>query len=193
MTAHLLLLCHAATASARTAGFPLDDEPLDPVAEARLRRFRGRVRHSDRQLASPLPRAFGTGGRARPLARRRNPVSPIATTDAGGAGRYRRRNGASRKASRRGSRIPTKAPHGGESISDLIVRMRDWLAGQAAVSGVTLAVTHASVVRAALVAALDAEPRAFWRIDVAPLSMARLSGRAGRWNLVGLGALEMER
>ena len=55
--------------------------------------------------------------------------------------------------------------------------------------GATLAVTHASVVRAAIVHALGADPYAFWRIDVAPLSLARLSGRDGRWNLVALGPL----
>ncbi len=64
---------------------------------------------------------------------------------------------------------------------------------QLARKGVTLAVTHASVIRAAIVTAIEAEPRSFWRIDVAPLSMAKLSGHGGRWNLVGLGALEMER
>jgi hypothetical protein len=35
--------------------------------------------------------------------------------------------------------------------------------------------------------ALGADSSAFARIDVAPLSLARLSGHAGRWNLVALG------
>jgi broad specificity phosphatase PhoE len=56
--------------------------------------------------------------------------------------------------------------------------------------GATLAVTHASVVRAAIVNALGAAPSAFPRIDVPPLSLARLSGQEGRWNLVALGPWE---
>jgi broad specificity phosphatase PhoE len=79
---------------------------------------------------------------------------------------------------------PAASPHGGESVVALIGRVRGWLTGQAQSRGVTLAITHASVIRAAVVAAIEAEPRSFWRIDVAPLSMARLSGHAGRWNLV---------
>ena len=46
-----------------------------------------------------------------------------------------------------------------------------------------VAVTHASVMRAAIVCALQAEPRSFWHIDIAPLSLVRLSGHRGRWTL----------
>jgi broad specificity phosphatase PhoE len=53
--------------------------------------------------------------------------------------------------------------------------------------GATLAITHASIIRAAIVFALGSGPLAFWRIDVAPLSIARLSGREGRWNIASLG------
>jgi hypothetical protein len=37
--------------------------------------------------------------------------------------------------------------------------------------------------------AIGAGSPAFARIDVAPLSLARLSGHAGRWNLVALEPL----
>ncbi|MGH6797765.1 MAG: histidine phosphatase family protein, partial [Roseiarcus sp.] len=84
---------------------------------------------------------------------------------------------------------PDAAPHGGESLAALIERAGVWLAQSLARDGATLAVTHASVVRAAIVNALSAPFSAFWRIDVAPLSLVRLSGRDGRWNLVALGAL----
>ena len=82
---------------------------------------------------------------------------------------------------------PASAPHGGESVAALIERTRAWLAQSLAREGATLAVTHAAVVRAAIVNALGASSSAFARIDVAPLSLARLSGQAGRWNLVALG------
>ena len=84
---------------------------------------------------------------------------------------------------------PAAAPHGGESLSALIVRVGVWLAESLARDGATLAVTHASIVRAAIVGVLGAGPSAFWRIDVAPLSLASLSGHSGRWNLVALEAL----
>ncbi len=48
-----------------------------------------------------------------------------------------------------------------------------------------MAVTHAAVVRAAVVVTLDAPPAAFWRIDIAPLTATVLRGGAGRWTLRG--------
>ena len=84
---------------------------------------------------------------------------------------------------------PAAAPHGGEPVTALIERAGAWLAELLARHGATLAVTHASVVRAAIVSTLAAGSAAFWRIDVAPLMLARLSGREGRWNLVTLGPL----
>ena len=84
---------------------------------------------------------------------------------------------------------PAAAPHGGESLAALIERAGVWLGQSLAREGATLAVTHAAVVRAAIVSALGAGSSAFWRIDVAPLWVARLSGHAGRWNLAALGPL----
>jgi broad specificity phosphatase PhoE len=72
-------------------------------------------------------------------------------------------------------------------------RVAVWLGEQLATKGKVLAVTHASVIRAAIVHAIEAGPRSFWRIDVAPLSVARLSGHDGRWTLVSLGALDEQR
>ena len=89
-------------------------------------------------------------------------------------------------------RDPAASPHGGESVVSLIERVGAWLGSHGSARGVTLAITHASNVRAAIVAALEAEARAFWRVDVAPLTLVRLCGHGGRWNLVGLGALEAE-
>ena len=84
---------------------------------------------------------------------------------------------------------PAAAPHGGELGAGLIERTRASLTQALARESVTLAVTHAAVVRAAIVNALGASSSSFARIDVAPLSLARLSGHAGRWNVVALGPL----
>jgi broad specificity phosphatase PhoE len=84
-------------------------------------------------------------------------------------------------------RDPGAAPHGGEAILSLIERVGAWLDGQSAVPGTTIAVTRASVIRAAVICAIGAPPQSFWRIDIAPLSVTRLSGVRGRWNLSAAG------
>lgn len=79
---------------------------------------------------------------------------------------------------------PDAAPHGGESLSRFARRVAAWLDAQAAADGRALAVTHGGVVKAAVVHALGAPPTAFWRIDVAPLSLTELHCHDRRWTLV---------
>ncbi len=81
---------------------------------------------------------------------------------------------------------PTASPHGGESIVELIDRVRAWLDGVAESATPTLAVTHPAVVRAAVLLTLDAPPKSFWRIDIPPLSITRLHHR-GAWTLRSTG------
>src|SRR3984957_10601839 len=71
---------------------------------------------------------------------------------------------------------PRAAPHGGESVVDLIERVGLWLKKQRN-AGHTLAITHPAVIRAAILCALEASAQTFWRIDIAPLSTTDL-----RWN-----------
>ncbi|MEU5400425.1 histidine phosphatase family protein [Streptomyces sp. NPDC005963] len=78
-------------------------------------------------------------------------------------------------------RDPSAAPHGGESLRQLSARVERWLAALPA--GRVLAVVEPAVVRAATVVALGLASEAFWRLDVGPLTLTELSGRAGRWNL----------
>ncbi|WP_269751395.1 histidine phosphatase family protein [Mycolicibacterium mengxianglii] len=75
------------------------------------------------------------------------------------------------------------APHGGETIVNLVGRVRDWLETIAATRGRLVAVTHPAVVRAAVLVALDAPPKSFWRIDVAPASRTVLHLRGHAWTL----------
>ncbi|TCJ94526.1 histidine phosphatase family protein [Nocardia alba] len=72
--------------------------------------------------------------------------------------------------------------HGGESITDLVERVRFWLAEIATSGRNTVAVTHPAVVRAALLVVLDAPAKSFWRMDVPPASITRLHYR-GTWTL----------
>jgi broad specificity phosphatase PhoE len=185
LTAHLLLLCHAASASARTAGFPGDDEPLDPAAAAALDGLR--LRPSDRQFVSPLARARETATRLALAAA----VEPALIDCDFGRWRGDTLQAAQARepqAVAKWLHEPASRPHGGESVVALIARVAAWMEQVAPTRGVTLAITHAAVIRAGVVAALGADARAFWRIDAAPLTLARLSGHSGRWNLVSLGA-----
>ncbi|NEC66751.1 histidine phosphatase family protein [Streptomyces sp. SID9727] len=77
---------------------------------------------------------------------------------------------------------PSAAPHGGESLHGLCARAGAWLDSVSG-AGRVLAVAEPSLVRAAVVHALALPPLAFWRLDVAPLTLTELSGRSGRWNL----------
>jgi broad specificity phosphatase PhoE len=184
MTAHLMLLCHAPTTSMRATAFPAD-EPLDPRGLRGLASARRRLRHFDRCVASPAQSARQT---AAGLSLEPTIDPALADCD---YGRWRGQplhcvEAADPQGLAEWLRDPGARPHGGESILALIERVRAWLSAQASSTGVTLAITHASIIRAAIVAAIEAEPRSFWRIDVAPLSLWRLSGREGRWNLASL-------
>ncbi|MGW7267584.1 histidine phosphatase family protein [Streptomyces sp. NPDC054842] len=79
---------------------------------------------------------------------------------------------------------PRSAPHGGESLLSFISRVGGWLDTRPADDGSRIvAVAEPSVVRAALVYALKAQPATYWNIDVRPLSTVTLTGHNGRWNL----------
>ncbi|MEV6115614.1 histidine phosphatase family protein [Streptomyces sp. NPDC052109] len=79
---------------------------------------------------------------------------------------------------------PRATPHGGESLLAFITRVGGWLDTRPAEDGGRIvAVAEPAVIRAALVYALKAPPATYWNIDVRPLSMSAVTGRAGRWNL----------
>lgn len=77
----------------------------------------------------------------------------------------------------------TAAPHGGESFSALSERAGLWMNCRLGDSGHTIAITHASVIRAALLHVLQAPLSTFWKIDVEPLSIVQMSGDGRRWAL----------
>jgi broad specificity phosphatase PhoE len=79
------------------------------------------------------------------------------------------------------------APHGGESVAELVERIRPWLNAMRLDARRVVAVTHPAVIRAAVILAIDAEQRSFWRIDVAPLCRVSLVGNPSRWTLRSLG------
>lgn len=78
---------------------------------------------------------------------------------------------------------PTSAPHGGESVVELMDRVAGWLESMSAGRSRTVAVTHPAVIRAAILLALDAPPKSFWRIDVTPASRTVMHFRGQAWTL----------
>jgi len=82
---------------------------------------------------------------------------------------------------------PAGAPHEGESIVGLLDRVRGWLESVADLGGRVIAVTHPAVVRAVILLVLQAPPKSFWRIDVAPVSRTVLHHRGGVWTLRSTG------
>lgn len=86
------------------------------------------------------------------------------------------------------TRDPDAAMHGGESFSQLVKRVGRWLEmlleTQDDASGEkrnVIGVTHAAVIRAAIVHALGASPGVFSRIEVEPLSVVELRRSRRGW------------
>jgi broad specificity phosphatase PhoE len=190
MTTRLTLVCHAATPATRAAAFP-SDEALDPRALERLIARHSGFGHIDRSQTSPALAAVQT---AHALGLKAERDVQLRDCDYGSwSGRsFDDVHAREPDAIAEWMRDPAASPHGGESHLDLTLRVARWLDGQNSEPGRILAVTHASVIRAAVVHAIGAPPQSFWRIDIAPLSMVRLSGIHGRWNLASIGPLAIQ-
>ena len=187
MTARLHLLAHGASAAVRAARFP-DDESLEPSAAGELEALRGRIGSYDRVLTAPVRAARET---AVALGLDADVETALRDCDYGRWRGLASPDVAGREPEAFAAWLddPAATPHGGESLAGVIARVGAWLTELSAQDGATLAVAPAAIVRAAIVSALGAGPSAFWRIDVAPLVVAKLSGREGRWNLMALAPL----
>jgi broad specificity phosphatase PhoE len=187
MTVRLDLLAHGASSATRAARFP-GDEALEASAVATLEALRGRLRSYGCVLTSPSRAAHET---AVTLGLKADADEALRDCDYGRWRGLAVADVAAQEPEEFAAWLgdPMAAPHGGESLAALIERASVWLDRSLTRRGATLAVTHAAVVRAAIVSTLGAGSSAFWRIDVAPLWVARLTGHAGRWNLAALGAL----
>ncbi len=182
MTTRLTLICAAPTSANRTFAFPAD-EPAEPKALAKLPALAARLPHADRVFTSPGLAAMQT---AKALGLSSTVELFLRDCD---YGRWTGRTLDALQAEEPASVLewlqdPAATPHGGESVEAVIARTRDWLTALG--DGQILAITHASVIRAAIVYALGAPASSFWRIDITPLSAASLSGTHGRWNFAAL-------
>jgi broad specificity phosphatase PhoE len=85
-------------------------------------------------------------------------------------------------------RDPQAAPHGGESLAELINRVSRVLDDHQWPDGRSVAVVTALVARALLVHALGAAPEVIFRIDIGPLGRALISRSDHAWRLQQLTA-----
>jgi len=175
MTSRLILICHGSTDAVRRSAFPAD-EPLDAAGRKAAAVLAGRLPAMERCWSSPELRARQT---AEALKLDAIVLSVLRDCDYGA---WRGRSFAEVS-----TQQPAATPHGGESLLSLIGRVAQWLDGERAMERRTIVVTHAAIVRAAIIHAIAAPAQSFWRIDLAPLSITCLSGIGSRWNLASSG------
>ncbi|MEU5052851.1 histidine phosphatase family protein [Streptomyces sp. NPDC021096] len=183
MTVRVMLISPAPGPALRAARFD-DDTPLDEAGTRLARAAAGSLPGGARAFTAPSERCRQT---ASALGLDADPAPGLRDLE---VGRWRGRSLeelAAGEPEAVGAWLadPGAAPHGGESVLALIARVGGWLDGLAdgGGGGRVLAVADPSVVRAAAVHALALPPAVFWRLDVAPLTLTELTGRAGRWNL----------
>jgi broad specificity phosphatase PhoE len=184
MTLRLFLISHAATPAMRRGDFP-DDDALDARGIEATLAWRDHLRavRADAAFRSPAPCAQQT---AQSFELPVVPASALADVD---YGRWRGQSlsdVATREPGALASWLgdPDAAPHGGESVRALVERVGAWLDDLGDVGETLVAVTHGSVVRAAIVHAVGAPAAAYSRIEVEPLSLTELRRSTRGWTWI---------
>jgi broad specificity phosphatase PhoE len=179
-----MLVAHAATSATRRAAFPVDEavEGLQNIGQVRLR--------AGMWLSGPELRCRQTAGA---LGFEPKLIDGFADLD---AGRW-----AGAELSELMAEEPdavmawmtdvTAAPHGGESLQDLITRVGGALDGTALAGrpwpdGLSVVVAAPLVIRAALVHLLVAPSSLLFAVDIEPLSATLVTGHRDRWKLRAL-------
>ncbi|MFJ4916836.1 histidine phosphatase family protein [Streptomyces sp. NPDC088726] len=194
MTVRVMLISPAMNAALRQARFA-GDAPLDASGLRQARSAAGAAPAADRCLRGPSLRCAAT---ADALGLRSVPEPALRDWEMGRWSGARLTEVSEEEPDGVAAWLtdPSAAPHGGESLLELCTRVGAWLdsphgshradgsdSSHEGDGGRVLAVAEPAVIRAAAVHALDLPPQAFWRLDVAPLTVTELSGRSGRWNL----------
>ena len=183
MNLRLLLISHAPTAAMPAGRFPADD-PLDARGLADAQAAQARLSHLSHLAAFNEAPAFVS-----PAVCARDTASALglnAKVDAALAdidyGNWTGRRLADLAAQTpidltAWMHDPDAAPHGGESFSQAVKRIGEWLdtldVAQSNARDV-IAVTHAAIIRAAVIHALAASSAIFPRIEIAPLTVVEL-------------------
>jgi broad specificity phosphatase PhoE len=178
MAQRLLVVANAATSSTRALVFGDSGE----LPSGEIRQLSGRtacwVRGPEETCEATAARLGGTADAIRDLrecdfgAWTGRALIDIATEDPSGLDAW--------------LRDPYAAPHGGESLAQLISRVGRVLDDHHWVDGRSVAVVTALVARALLVHGLGAAPEVIFRIDIAPLGRALISRSQQTWRLISL-------
>lgn len=185
MLVRLTMICNGATAATRRGSFPLD-EPLEPRSLTQAKAMRGTLRRADRAWTAPALRARQTA-EALSLGALVEPL--LADQDHGS---WAGKSFEDVQAQQPGDMAawltdPNATPHGGESLADVACRAAGLMDRLMAEPGHTIALTHASVIRTAIVHVLGAPLAACWKIDIEPLSVTDLRSDGRRWVLRACG------
>ena len=179
----LTFVCHPATVSMRQGRFPTDSEELDAQAVDALRRLASdRFADADCVVSSPLRRAAETVSLLGLTAVTEPALRDLSSGDWAGCALAELEP----ETLAAWLRDPYRAPPRGESIAGLRHRAAGWLATVPHLGRHVLAVTHPAVVRAVLLAAIEAPLHLDRLLDVAPLTEARLSWHRC-WRVQGFG------
>jgi broad specificity phosphatase PhoE len=187
IASRVTLICHAATSAVRAADFPMD-EPLDPAGRQAAAALAPSLGRPDRAWTSPALRSRQTAQALNLDAVAETALRPC------DYGRWAGLSLADVQARDGETALltwlsdPMAAPHGGEAIVDVLDRVGKWLDGHALDGGHTVVVSHAEVIKVAILHAIKAPPAAFARIDVGPLSRVALSHNQG-WRLRALAPI----
>jgi broad specificity phosphatase PhoE len=187
MTSRISLICHATTRALRAATFG-GDEPLDESGKAKAQLLAGTLGRVDHCWTSPALQARET---AESLGLSASVDERLRDCDFGRWNGLKFSQVLIREPRKLVSwiRDPSSAPHSGESIPQVLERVAAWIAERGRDPGHTVAVTHAAVIRAAIVHVILAPLPSFWRIDVVPMSRTELRTNGRRWVLRSLGPI----
>ncbi len=184
MTSRLILIAHAPTEALRRAAFPLNEPILDRKGSEEVVWQAPRV---ERIYLAPEVRAQQTShllGLEGEIIEelldcdygtwRGRPMDEVQVDQPDGIQAWLTK--------------PEAAPHGGESIEDLISRAGRWMESLNSVRS-TIAITHPAVIRAAIIYALRIPAQTFWRFDIPPLSLTDLRFSRDVWTVRCAGCL----
>lgn len=176
-----MMIRHGWTPAVRSASFALD-EPLEPAAVLRARELGASLPSRCAAVSGPERACVETGSE---LGLSSFVIEELAACDVGvWKGRSLAEVAAEDPEGLAGwMSDPHACPHGAESLTVFRARIVTALDARAGGEGFLAVVVDGGAVKAAIVHALGAPASAFWRVDVAPLSVTEIHVQGGRWTL----------